>query len=238
MGIRDWFRKLRGKEETPKTYDLQVHQEGAERGWKTINRSDVPIQRTDALDFFVPGSYYRVLVRDIESGKYTGTLWKHYEPRIGLEPVAQPMIPRPAMMETPPTPTELMSEYAAGLKEALDPLLVLTGVVSDIQEAFAGFGSKGGQGQGGGQGSQDIPPLEFSGQAPWVMHPYIVKEFAGAINSVVDHAADRFIKPFQKSGLLEETEKKPVKKEAEEEVDFELLGPEVFKEKKGDELDE
>lgn len=220
MGRLDKLKSFFKRDSSPCTYELQEYGGGGEKGWRTIKTADLKISKKDVLDAFTPGHYYRLLERSLETGKFTKVIWKHYEPRLGIQDKeAEPKVVREEA--PPPSPAEVMSEYAEGFREYMKPMIVFGEIMKDMRESF--FGATGGNPSGG-----EIPPLEFSGKAPWMMHPYVVKTLGDTVNQVIDHAADRFLKPLQKAGYLPAEEEKPPE-EKEELPDLKLPSPKEFK---------
>lgn len=186
-------RKL-GLDSPPLRYELQEYLGRGARGWFTITTSDEKLEKRECLGNFKPGGMYRVLVKDLETGKYRKMLWKHYEPKPGMEMVEgaeEKIEEHRARAERAPTPSEVMGMWAEQVKADLAPFVALGGIMKEIREAF--MGASTGMG-GGGEMMGEIPRLEFSGKAPWLMHPYIVKYTTDAVKSVVDHGFDRLEK--------------------------------------------
>jgi len=201
---------------------LQEYGAKGGRGWADISEPTGEIPKKEAcMDLFNPGSHYRVLARGIEDGQFKGIVWKHYEPSpfgiVPKEPSAQEVkerVPKEAV-----SPSEVMKEYAEQLKDTLMPLSMLGEVMKSVRESFFPVEGGGGGGSSGGQ----MPPLEFDGKAPWMLHPYIVQVAAESIKDVIDHAFERVERI---TGTPEETPKEEREEEVEEE--FSLPRPSAY----------
>jgi len=180
-------------------YELQESMgAGSKGGWTTVVVMDTPKKEAYA-QYFKPGRIYKLLARDLETGLFDKTVWRHYEPSLIPEREEEEKPPPPPRIkEETPTPAEIMATWAEGFKEYIEPLKVFGEVVSDIRQALQKI--SGGE-TGGGEGG--IPKLEFEGKAPWLMHPYIVKNVGDTVKSITDHFFDRleeFRRKFQGEG--------------------------------------
>jgi hypothetical protein len=165
------------------------------------------------MEFFKPGRHYQVMAKSVETGKFIGIVWRHYEPLPGgieAKPEREKPPPQPREPQEPRTASEWMKEYAGEIAETLGPL-------AELLEALRGIDFfSGGQAQSAGSNPQQFPPLDFSGKAPWVLHPYIVREIGEQIKEVSDHIFDRLSGlPVEAAKRMEAATKTSVEEEEE-----------------------
>lgn len=183
------------------TFELQEYGAAGKPGWATISNpaGEIP-KKEECIELFHPGCHYRIMAKGVETGKMVGVVWKHYEPLPGglqAKPEKEEKAPPPREQRGPRTGTEWMKQYAGEVAETLGPLAELLNALQELPQLFGGV-----QGQGQQANPQQWPQLEFSGKAPWVLHPYIVREIGNQITEVSDHIMDRL------SGLPAEAAKK------------------------------
>ena len=159
----------------------------SERGFATILQEKKKITQADCAEYFKPGKSYRLLAKSVETGQMTGVVWKHYEPIPGALP--KPMErPQPSKKEPPKRPHDYMGEYVKEVKETLEPISSLFEMLDELRGGF--FGKEGDQSPNPAYVSQ-VPPLQYSGAAPWMLHPQVVQTIGNEIKGIVDHVADR-----------------------------------------------
>lgn len=204
----------------PHEWELQVFYTTGSRkagyGWHTLWRTDDhEPKRVEVADKFEPGCRYRVLRRNLETGRYDKICWTHYEPAGPevVEGARERIEEKIESAQRPLKPRDVMAGWAEELKESLAPLLMLGEIRKDLLGAL-------GVSEGGTMA--EIPPLQFSGSAPWFMHPYVVKYGADAMKEVIGYAFDRVEKITKKVGLVEE-------EEGEEVEEIALPRPSEFK---------
>lgn len=203
----------------PYEWELQVfYTTGSRRagyGWQTILKTDDrEPKKVEVANMFEPGGRYRLLRRNLETGRYDKICWTHYEPAGPevVEGAKEKIEEKTELAQRPLKPSDVMRGWAEELKESLTPLVMLGEIRKDLLGALGV--SEGGVGE--------IPPLQFSGAAPWFMHPYVMKYGADAVKEVIGYAFDRVEKIAKRTGLVAEEEE-----EVEEEV--ELPRPSEFK---------
>jgi len=216
---------------------LQEYGATGKPGWATISNpsGEIP-KKQECIDLFKPGCHYRVMAKSVESGTFVGVVWKHYEPLPGgIQPKPEkeerPQQPRETRVAR--TPSEWMGEYAKQIAETLEPLAELIEAIKGI-DILGG----GGGGQAGQANPQQFPPLEFSGRAPWVLHPYIVREIGDQIKEVSDHLMDRLSGlPVEAAKRMEAEATRKTGEEEEEEMPL-LPNPEEYVEESPSEQSE
>jgi hypothetical protein len=180
-----------------KTYRYELMESlgaGSKGGWTTVVMMDTPKKEAYA-EYFKPGRLYKLVARDLETGTYAKTVWRHYEPSLIPEKFEEERPSRERPPPEPPSPTEIMGAWAEGLKEYLGPLKTFSEIMKDIRQTLQDI-----SGAGGGQGGSGIPPLEFEGKAPWIMHPYVVKNIGDTVKDVTDHFFGR-LEEFRKKAM-------------------------------------
>lgn len=204
FGKRKW-------EKATCTFVLQEYGAEGVRGWGDITdpTGEVPTKE-ESMEYFKPGRHYRVMARYIEgekAGQIAGVVWHHFEKLPGgLKPKEK--APKPKVERAPSKPrdaAELMGEYVDEFVRVATPLAKLNEALAGIREAL---GVSSAPPQGGGSSGYQIPPLEFSGSAPWMLHPYIVKTVADEVKSVLDYGFTRAEKMMGIEGeaVIEEEE--------------------------------
>lgn len=201
----------------PYVWELQAHyttgSRGTGYGWHTIWQTDTHEPKpVEVADKFEPGVRYRVLRRNLETGRFDKICWTHYEPlgegeTGGIQRIEE-KIEEARERRQPLRPADVMSAWAQDLKEALAPLQALGEIRRDLLSALGV--SEGGE-------AAQIPPLQFSGAAPWFMHPYVMKYGAEAVKDVIGYTFDR-IEKVGKRILVEESEESGGEEGATEEV--------------------
>lgn len=199
-------------EREPCLFEVQEIGPGG-KGWHSITEpSAEPTTIKDAREHFTPGKSYRLLARSIERGSFVGVVWTHYEPHpagtVRKQPEPKEKIARPPPQ---PSPTEYMKKYAEEVRDTLEPIGML---LQALQEFTGGLMPASPQPV---QEQSLVGPLQFSGQAPWMMHPIIIREVADTVKDVTDHIFDRL------SGLELAPSKRGRGKEEEEEEGAPLL---------------
>jgi len=167
----------------PARYILQEY-DYEERAWRTIDQSDQAITIDNARLRFRPGCLYRVVEMNIETGKFERQVWKHYEPDLRVIGVAKPEEEeeKPKRRKRKKvTPADVMRTYARQLNEMLQPLVELQEVLNTLGNLGAGSSTAQPPQQG-----FDLPPLQFKGEAPWYLHPYIVSYVGNMVKDVTD----------------------------------------------------
>jgi hypothetical protein len=182
-----------------KTYRYELMESlgaGSKGGWTTVVMMDTPKKEAYA-EHFKPGRLYKLVARDLETGTYAKTVWRHYEPSLIPEKLEEEKPPRE---ERPPpeapSPAEIMGAWAEGFKEYMEPLKAFRDVIRDVRETLQDIsGGTGAQGEAGG-----IPPLQFEGKAPWIMHPYVVRNIGDTVKDITDHFFGR-LEDFRKKAM-------------------------------------
>lgn len=211
------------------SFVLQEYGADGGKGWLSITEpTGTPISKQESGEFFKPDRHYRVLARALEgeqSGRFIGVVWEHYEPHRGLlkkeEEKREKTPPKPKEVE------ELIGEYAEKVEKVLEPIPKILDSLDRIRERFTPSTSDRAEREGEGEGSYQIPPPEFDGKLPAIMHPYVVHVIAEEIKGVIDYGATRLGEAFGVGGL---PGKQPPKEEEEEEEVIPSLAK--FKEKK------
>jgi len=156
----------------------------SERGFSTILQEKKKLSKQDCAEYFRPGKSYRLLAKSVETGQMIGVVWKHYEPIPGAlpKPVEKPL---PTKKEPPKRPHDHMKEYVNEVKETLEPMQNLFEMLDELRGDF--FGKEDQQ----ASPNYQIPPLQYSGAAPWPLHPQVVQTIGNEIKGIVDHVAER-----------------------------------------------
>jgi hypothetical protein len=189
--LKDIFRR--------KTYRYELMESmgaGSKGGWTTIVMMDTPKKEAYA-QHFKPGCLYKLVARDLETGTFAKTVWRHYEPSMMPEKLGEEeeKLPRQPREERPPTPAEIMGAWAEGFKEYMEPLRAFGDAIKDLRETLQNI-----SGGTGGQEGEGIPRLEFEGKAPWMMHPYVVRSIGDTVKDVTDHFFGR-LEDFRKKAM-------------------------------------
>lgn len=202
MGLRDLIDKLHGK-----VYRFELQEctgRGGKGGWTTIATVDKFGKPATFVEYFKPGCIYRLMARDLETGQYAKRRWKHFEPSFEIEKVEREREKREKQPRMP-SPAEIMTAWAEGLEQQMQPVIAFGKVMQGIRQVFSeAFPTP----QGGG-----IPPPEFEGKLPSFMHPYVVKEIGATVNSVTDHffgKLDEFRQKAMAHPPTTETQAEPV----------------------------
>jgi len=205
--LKTRLKRLLGFDSPPRMWELQIFYgkrgSGRPYGWHTIwTTDDHEPKPSEVADQFEPGQRYRLIRRNLETGRYDKICWKHFEPKgpellEGATEKIEEKTTRPPPRQL--TPTEVMGAWAMQVKEVLEPLKYLGEIRRDILEAFGAN-----EGGGGNSSSEAIPPLRFSGEAPWVMHPYVVKYVGDTVKEIIGYGFDRAEKFAQKVGISPE----------------------------------
>jgi len=186
------------------TFTLQEYGATGTRGWADITDPvGSAITKGAASEFFKPGCHYRLIARSIEgetAGQWVGTVWEHYEPHKGL--VAKGVAVKEKSPAKPKDPADYMEAYADQVEHVLEPLVKINEVFAQIREQLAPQPSAEGPPTEGSP--YTIPPPEFDGKLPAVMHPYVIHVIAEEVKGVVEYAATRLEKSFGGGGLPEE----------------------------------
>lgn len=208
------------------SFVLQEYGADGGKGWSDITEpTGEPISKVEAQEMFKPDKHYRVIARALEgeqAGRFIGIVWQHYEPPKGIvkkEVVKEKPPPRPKDVE------DIMDEWAERVERTLAPLEKVMDTMERIRERFAPQQQVAREAEGEGA-SYQIPPPEFDGKLPAIMHPYVVHVIAEEIKGVIDYGATRIEKIFGAGGLPTTAEAQPTE---EEEV---LPSLEKFKQKK------
>lgn len=220
MSFKFWLKKW---ERETCTFELQEYGGAGKPGWATVSNPAGEIPKKDACtELFKPGCHYRVLAKSVTSGKIVGVVWQHYEPLPGgiqVKAEREERSQQPREARGPRTPSEWMRGYAQEVADTLEPL-------ADLIEAVKGLDLFGGGGGGSGQGNpQQFPPLDFSGKAPWPLHPYIVREIGNQVKEVSDHIFDRLSNLPAEAAKKMEAQAQSTVQEGEEEEGEEVLLP-------------
>ena len=185
------------------TFTLQEYGATGTRGWADITDPvGSAITKGAASEFFKPGCHYRLIARSIEgetAGQWVGTVWEHYEPHKGL--VAKGVTVKEKSPAKPKDPADYMEAYAEQVEHILNPLIKFNEVFAQIREQLVPQPSAEGPPT---EGPYTIPPPEFDGKLPAVMHPYVIHVIAEEVKGVVEYAATRLEKAFGAGGLPEE----------------------------------
>jgi len=198
--VFDKIKKLFKREPKVYRYELQEWGGAGSKGWQTIADSDLPRKPDEFSEFFKPGRIYRLLVRDMETGRLVKMKWRHYEPSPEIRRhKAKEKEEREVAPPPPMSASQIMMSWAEELQTSLQPLQALGQLMQQIRETFNQFSS----GTGGG-GSMQIPPPEFEGKLPALMHPYVVKQVGDTVKDVTDHFFGR-LEEFRKKAVQEMT---------------------------------
>ena len=211
------FKKPWDKE--PCTFVVQEYGLGTERGWVDVTEpsGQCPTKK-ECMDLFKPGKHYRVMARFIsgdKAGQLAGVVWKHYEPLPGgLKPKKTEVRVRRKKEEEPMDIVTAMDKYAEHLGRTLEPLGKLIEALTTIRENLFQVSSAPSEAsEQPRQVGYEIPPLEFDGKAPWMLHPYVVHTIAEEAKSVIAYGADRLEGIIGKRGMPQEVveeEEKPL----------------------------
>lgn len=199
--VFDKIKKLFSREPKVYRYELQEWGGGGSKGWATIADSDLPRKPDEFSEFFKPGRIYRLLVRDMETGRLVKMKWRHYEPSPEIR-IHRTKAEREREVSQQPPPmsaSQIMMSWAEELQTTLQPLQALGQLMQQIRETFNQFSSGGG---GGGGGAMQIPPPEFEGKLPALMHPYVVQQVGNTVKDVTDHFFGR-LEEFRKKAMQE-----------------------------------
>jgi hypothetical protein len=206
------------------SFELQEYGADGGKGWISITEATgSPIGKAEAQEMFKPDKHYRVIARALEgeqAGRFIGIVWQHYEPAKGLvkkEAAKEKVPPKPKEVE------DVIDEWADRVDRVLQPVEKIMDTMDRIRGRFTPASTGAVEGEGA---SYDIPPPEFDGKLPAIMHPYVVHVIAEEIKGVIDYGATRLGEAFGVGGL---PGKQPPKEEEEEEVIPSLA---KFKEKK------
>jgi len=205
------------------TFELQEYGADGGKGWVSITEpTGSPISKNESKEMFKPDKHYRVIARALEgeqAGRFIGIVWQHYEPAMGLvkkEAVKERAPPKPKEVE------DVLDEWA----DRVDKVLMPVEKIMDTMERIRGRFAPAEVVRQEEEGSYQIPPPEFDGKLPAVMHPYVVHVIAEEIKGVIDYGATRIGEAFGVGALPG----RPAPKEEEEEEVIPSLAR--FKEKK------
>lgn len=213
------------------SFELQEYGADGGKGWHSITEATgTPILKGESGEFFKPDRHYRVIARALEgeqSGRFIGVVWDHYEPHRGLLKKEEEE-KREKAPSKPKEVEDVIGEWADKVDQVLAPVEKIMDTMDRIRERFGG-GAAAPSGEGGeGEGaSYQIPPPEFDGKLPAIMHPYVVHVIAEEIKGVIDYGATRIGEAFGVGGLPG----RPAPKEEEEEEEV-IPSLAKFKEKK------
>lgn len=217
-------------------FTVQEYDASVGKGWNdTTEATGEPPTIAEARDLFRPGVHYRVVARSMEdkgefkAGKYIGVVWVHYEPLPGgVQPVKP--IPKAAKGEIRQIDVvDVMDKYFTEVERVLTPIGHMAEALEKIRGVFF-TPSPQGSGESGESSDYNVPPLEFDGKAPWMMHPMVVKTIFGELKGIIDYGATRLEaimgKPEGATGEPAKEEAEPLlpsmdkygKKEAEEPI--------------------
>ena len=211
------------------SFELQEYGGDGGKGWHSITEATgAPISQQESGEFFKPDRHYRVIARALEgeqSGRFIGVVWDHYEPHRGLlkkedEEKREKAPPKPKEVE------DVIGEWADKVDQVLAPVEKIMDTMDRIRGRFGG-GEAAPKGEGEEGASYQIPPPEFDGKLPAIMHPYVVHVIAEEIKGVIDYGATRIGEAFGVGGLPGQ----PSPKEEEEEAEV-IPSLAKFKEKK------
>lgn len=223
MAYKFWTKKWERK---PCNFVLEEYGAAGKPGWAAVSdpTGEAP-KREECTEFFKPGCHYRVMAKSIETGKFVGTVWKYYDPLPGgieRKAVVKKQPSQPKQPSGPRTASEWMGQYASEVADTLGPLVELLTALKGL-EILGGGGGGGGGGQGGQPGNPQWPALEFSGQAPWMLHPWIVREVGNQIKDVGDHIIDKLSSlPAEMAKKAEDSTADETVPEGEEEGEAEM----------------
>ena len=207
------------------SFELQEYGADGGKGWVSITEATgSPISKAESQEMFKPDKHYRVIARALEgeqAGRFIGIVWQHYEPAKGL------VKKETAKEKAPPKPKEVedvIDEWADRVDRVLQPVEKIMDTMDRIRGRFTPTQAGPVEGEGA---SYQIPPPEFDGKLPAIMHPYVVHVIAEEIKGVIDYGATRIGEAFGVGGLPGQP---APKEEAEEEEVIPSLAK--FKEKK------
>jgi hypothetical protein len=199
------------------SFELQEYGGDGGKGWHSITEpTGTPIGKQESKEFFKPDRHYRVIARALEgeqAGRFIGVVWEHYEPYRGLLKKGE----EEKREKPPPKPKEVedvIGEWADKVDRVLEPVEKIMDTMDRIRGRFGGVASTA-ESEGGEGATYQIPPPEFDGKLPAIMHPYVVHVIAEEIKGVIDYGATRLGEAFGVGGL---PGKQPPKEEEEEEV--------------------
>jgi hypothetical protein len=180
------------------SFELQEYGVDGGHGWASITEpTGSPINKAEAQEMFKPDKHFRVIARALEgdqAGRFIGVVWAHYEPAKGI-------VKKEAIKEKPPAkPKEVedvIEEWAERVDKVLQPVEKIMDTMERIRGRFGGEAQpQPSQGEEGEGGSYQIPPPEFEGKLPAMMHPYVVHIIAEEIKGVLDYGATRLSQAF------------------------------------------
>jgi hypothetical protein len=210
------------------SFELQEYGANGGKGWHSITEATgTPISKQESAEYFKPDRHYRVISRALEgeqSGRFIGVVWEHYEPHRGLlkkEEEGKRAPSKPKEVE------DVIGEWVEKVDQVLAPVEKIMDTMDRIRERFSGGGAPGAGKEEGEGTTYQIPPPEFDGKLPAIMHPYVVHVIAEEIKGVIDYGATRIGEAFGVGGLPGQPA--PKGEEEEEEVIPSLT---KFKEKK------
>ena len=210
------------------SFELQEYGGDGGKGWHSITEpTGTPISKQESKEFFKPDRHYRVIARALEgeqAGRFIGVVWDYYEPYRGLlkkeeEEKREKAPPKPKEVE------DVIGEWADKVDKVLEPVEKIMDTMDRIRGRFEP--ASRGEGEEGEGASYQIPPPEFDGKLPAIMHPYVVHVIAEEIKGVIDYGATRLGEAFGVGGL-------PGQPAPKEEAEEEEVIPSIakFKEKK------
>jgi hypothetical protein len=212
------------------SFELQEYGGDGGKGWHSITEpTGTPISKQESKEFFKPDRHYRVIARALEgeqAGRFIGVVWDYYEPYRGLlkkeeEEKREKAPPKPKEVE------DVIGEWADKVDKVLEPVEKIMDTMDRIRGRFEPA-SKG-ESEEGGASSYEIPPPQFDGKLPAIMHPYVVHVIAEEIKGVIDYGTKRIGETFGAFGVGG-LPGQPAPKEEEEEEAIPSISK--FKEKK------
>jgi len=209
------------------SFELQEYGAEGSKGWSSITEpTGQPISKEQAREFFKPDKHYRVIARALEgeqAGRFIGIVWQHYEPARGI--IKKEREKREKPQPRPKEPEEILDAYVDKVERVLEPIPRIFEVLDRIRGKFVQSEGRA-VSEVGGEASYQIPPPEFDGKLPAIMHPYVVHIIAEEVKGVIDYGATRLQQAFGAGGL---PAGQPPPKEEEEEF---LPSITKFKERK------
>jgi len=196
------------------TFVVQEFGATGEKGWGDVSEpTSQPPTKEECHELFSPGSSYQCMARYAEgpkAGQFAGVVWHHFEPLPGglkPKPKEKGKI-REKVVEKEPDYAEVMGKYADQVERTLDPLARLFESLEAVRERLGGGVGVAPQPSAVvSEPGYSVPPPEFDGKLPAIMHPYVIHTIAEELKSVVDFAGARFERVLRPAeGEVEEEE--------------------------------